>query len=219
MAAVVEVSLMAGTVSLAARVVSMADTFAAGAEVGVKAVVADEDSMGTALVPVEEVGGAGFFSLAETEVSSRAETVLLMTGVVSLEVALALGIAVAAEVAIEVVLKTSLLADVVGGAGFFSLAETEVSSWAETVLLMTGVLPLEVDLELGIAVAAVVAVEVVLEVATLLAEVVETGVAREEGVVVESLEATPELSVMVEAWLASMTLLADDFDLVMVEDI
>ena len=168
MAAVVEVSLMAGTVFLAARivpvaarVVSMADTLAVGAEVGVKAGAADEDSMGTASVLVEVVGGAGFFSLAETEVSSRAETALLMTGVVSLEVTLGLGIAVEAEVAVEVVL----------------------------------------------------------EVATLLADVVETRVAVEEEVVVESLEATLELSVVVEAWLASMKLLADDFDLVMVGNI
>merc|ERR1719370_2096662 len=168
MAAVVEVSMMAGTVSLAARivpvaarVVSMADILAVGAEVGVKAGAADEDSMGTAPVLVEVVGGAGFFSLAVTEVSSRAETVLLMTGVASLEVALALGIAVAAEVAVEVVL----------------------------------------------------------EVATLLAKVVDTSVAVEGGMVVESLEATPELSIVVGACLASMTPLADDFDLVMVKDI
>merc|ERR1719209_459380 len=153
MAAVVEVSSMAGTVSLAARIVPVADTLAVGTEVGVKAWAADDDSMGTASVLVEVVGGAGFFSLAETEVSSRAETELLMTGVVSSEVALGLEIAVAAEVAVEVVM----------------------------------------------------------EVATLLADVVETGVAVEEGVVVESLEATPELSVVVEAWLASMAVLADDF--------
>merc|ERR1719370_1350939 len=163
MAAVVEVSMMAGTVSLAARivpvaarVVSMADILAVGAEVGVKAGAADEDSMGTASVLVDVVGGAGFFSLAVTEVSSRAETVLLMTGVVSLEVALGLGIAVAAEVVVEVVLEGAT-------------------------------------------------------------DVVETGVAVEEGVVVESLEATLELSIVVEAWLASVTLLTDDFDLVMVE--
>ena len=113
----------------------------------------------------------------------------------------------------------SVLAEVVGGAGFFSLAETEVSSRAETALLMTGVVSLEVTLGLGIAVEAEVAVEVVLEVATLLADVVETRVAVEEEVVVESLEATLELSVVVEAWLASMKLLADDFDLVMVGNI
>merc|ERR1719187_2864358 len=151
--AVVEVSLMAVTVSLAAIVVSIADILAvvAGAE--------DEDSMGTASVLAEEVGGAGFFSLAVAEVSLMAESVFLITGVVSLEVSLALGIAVEAEVLVEVVL----------------------------------------------------------EVATLIADVVETGVAVEEGVVVDSLEI--ELADVVEAGLASMTLLADDFDLVILTEI
>ena len=155
--AVVEVSLMAGTVSLAARVVSIADILAVGAVV--KAGAEDEDSMGTASVLAEEVGGAGFFSLAVAEVSLMAESVFLITGVVSLEVTLALGIAVEAEVLVEVVL----------------------------------------------------------EVATLIADVVETGVAVEEGVVVDSLEI--ELADVVEAGLASMTLLADDFDLVIIREI
>merc|ERR1740131_696772 len=140
--AVVEVSLMAGTPSLAARVVSLTDILTVGAEV--KARAEDEDSMGTASVLAEVVGGAGFFSLAVAEVSLMVESVFLITGVVSLEVTLALGIAV----------------------------ESEVS------------------------------VEVVLEVATLIADVVETGVAVEEGVVVDSLEI--ELADVVEAGLASM---------------
>ena len=82
---------------------------------------------------------------------------------------------------------------------------------------MTGVVSLEVTLALGIAVEAEVLVEVVLEVATLIADVVETGVAVEEGVVVDSLEI--ELADVVEAGLASMTLLADDFDLVIIREI
>ena len=45
----------------------------------------------------------------------------------------------------------------------------------------------------------------------------ETGVAVEEGVVVDSLEI--ELADVVEAGLASMTLLADDFDLVIIREI
>jgi len=155
--AVIEVSLMAGTASLAAGVVSIADILAVVAVV--KAGAEDEDSMGTASVLAEEVGGAGFFSLAVAEVSLMAESVFLITGVVSLEVTLALGIAVEAEVLVEVVL----------------------------------------------------------EVATLIADVVETGVAVEEGVVVDSLEI--ELADVVEAGLASMALLADDFDLVIIREI
>jgi len=142
---------------MAARAVSIADILAVVAVV--KAGAEDEDSMGTASVLAEEVGEAGFFSLAVAEVFLMAETVLLMTGVVSLEVILALRIAVEAEVLVEVVL----------------------------------------------------------EVATLIADVVETGVAVEEGVVVDSLEI--ELADVVEAGLASMTLLADDFDLVIIREI
>jgi len=148
---------MEGTVSLAARVVSIADILAVVAVV--KAGAEDEDSMGTASVLAEEVGGAGFFSLAVAEVSLMAESVFLITGVVSLEVTLALGIAVEAEVLVEVVL----------------------------------------------------------EVATLIADVVETGVAVEEGVVVDSME--KELSDVVEAGLASIALLTDDFDLVILTEI
>jgi len=148
---------MAGRVSLAARVMSIADILAV--EAVVKAGAVDEDSMGTASVLAEVLGRAGFFSLAVAEVSLMAESVLLMTGVVSLEVTLELGIAVEAEVLVEVVLK----------------------------------------------------------VATLIADVVETGVAVEEGVVVDSLEI--ELADVVEAGLASMTLLADDFDLVIIREI
>ena len=70
---------------------------------------------------------------------------------------------------------------------------------------------------MGIAVEAEVLVEVVLEVATLIADVVETGVAVEEGVVVGSLAI--ELANVVKARLASMVLLADDFDLVIIREI
>jgi len=142
---------------MAARVVSIADILPVVAVV--KAGAEDEDSSGTASVLTEEVGGAGSFSLAVAEVSLMAETEFLITGVVSLEVTLALGIAVEAEVLVEVVL----------------------------------------------------------EVATLIADVVETGVAVEEGVVVDSLEI--ELPDVVEAGLASMALLADNFDLVIFKEI
>jgi len=97
---------------MAARAVSIADILAVVAVV--KAGAEDEDSMGTASVLAEEVGGAGFFSLAVAEVSLMAETVFLMTGVVSMEVTLALGIVVEAEVLVEVVLEVvTLIADVV----------------------------------------------------------------------------------------------------------
>ena len=113
----------------------------------------------------------------------------------------------------------SVLAEVVGGAGFFSSAEIEVSLRAETALLMTGVVSLEVTLALGIAVEAGVAVKEVIEVATLLADEVETSVAIEEGVVVELLEVATELADVVEAELASMALLADEFNLVIIKEI
>jgi hypothetical protein len=113
----------------------------------------------------------------------------------------------------------SVLAEVVGVAGSFSLAEVEVSLRAETVLLMTGVVSLEVTLASGIAVEAEVAVEEVIEVATLFADKVETGVAIEEGVVVEPLEVATELTDVVEAGLASMALLADEFNLVILKEI
>jgi len=139
---------------MAARVVAMADILVVVAVV--KAGAEDEDSMGIASVLAEEVGGAGFFSLAVAEVSLMAESVLLMTGVVFLEVTLALGIALEAEVLVEVVLK----------------------------------------------------------VATLIAGVVDTDVAVEEGVVVDSMEI--ELADVVEVGLASIALLSDDFDLVII---
>jgi len=84
---------------------------------------------------------------------------------------------------------------------------------------MTGVVSLEVTLALGIAVEAEVAVEEVIEVATLLADEVETSVAIEEGVVVEPLEVATELADVVEAELASMALLADEFNLVIIKEI
>jgi len=59
-----------------------------------------------------------------------------------------------------------------------------------------------------------VGVEEVLEVASLLADVVETGGAMTE--VLVPLEVTPELTDMVAARVASMTLLTEDFDLVRV---
>jgi len=148
-----------------------------------------------------------------------AGTVSLAARVVSLLDILAVGAVVEAGAVEEDSMATaSVLAEVVGGAGF-SLAEIEVSLRAETALLMTGVVSLEVTLALGIAVEAEVAVEIVLEVATLFADEVETGVAMEEGMVVEPLEVTPELADVVEAGLASVALLADDLDLVIIREI
>merc|ERR1719357_1578696 len=95
------------------------------------------------------------------------------------------------------------------GASFLSLAEVEVSVTAEMVLMTDGVVSSIVALALGTVVEAEVGVEDVLEVASLLADVVETGVAMAEKV--GPLEVTPELTDVVEAGIASMALLTEDF--------
>merc|ERR1719357_37461 len=77
-----------------------------------------------------------------------------------------------------------------------------------------------VALAMGPVVEAEVGVEEVFEVASLLADVVETGVAMTGGVtmaeVLVPFEVTPELTGVVEAGIASMALLTEDFDLVIV---
>jgi len=67
------------------------------------------------------------------------------------------------------------------------------------------------DLALGTVIEAEVGLEEVLEAASLLADGVETG-----EVMTEVLEVTPELADMVVAGVASMALLTEDFDLVIV---
>ena len=71
-----------------------------------------------------------------------------------------------------------------------------------------------VALALGTVIEAEVGIGEVLEVASLLADVVETGGAMAE--VLVPLEVTPELTDMVAAGVASMALLTEDFDLVIV---
>jgi len=67
------------------------------------------------------------------------------------------------------------------------------------------------DLALGTVIEAEVGLEEVLEAASLLADGVETG-----EVMTEVLKVTPELADMVVAGVASMALLTEDFDLVIV---
>ena len=71
-----------------------------------------------------------------------------------------------------------------------------------------------VALALGSVIEAEVRIEEFLEVASFLADVVETGGAITE--VLVPLEVTPELTDMVAAGVASMALLTEDFDLVIV---
>jgi len=91
------------------------------------------------------------------------------------------------------------------GADFLSLAEVEVSLIAEVVSMIDGVVSSTVALAMGTVVEA---------------DVVETGVAVTEGItmaeVLVTLEVTPELPDVVEAGLASLALLTEDLDLVIV---
>ena len=86
------------------------------------------------------------------------------------------------------------------------------------VSITDGVVSSTVALAMGPVVEAEVGVEEVFEVASLLADVVETGVAMTEGATmaeeVVPFEVTPELTDVVEAGIASMALLTEDFDLV-----
>merc|ERR1719462_226784 len=86
-----------------------------------------------------------------------------------------------------------------------ALAEVEVSLIAEVVSMIDGVVSSTVALAMGTVVEA---------------DVVETGVAVTEGItmaeVLVTLEITPELSDVVEAGLASLALLTEDLDLVIV---
>jgi len=130
-----------------------------------------------------------------------------------------LTVAVEAEVVDkELMGAASVLAE--EGAGFLSLAEVEVSLIDEMVSMTDGVVSSIVALALGTVFEAEVGVEEVLEVASLLVDVVETGVAMTEGATmaeeVVPFEVTPELTDVVEAGIASMALLTEDFDLVII---
>jgi len=143
----------------------------------------------------------------------------LTVAVVPLADILAVGSVVEAGVVDkELMGAASVLAE--EGAGFLSLAEVEVSLIDEMVSMTDGVVSSIVALAMGTVVEAEVGVEEVFEVASLLADVVETGVAMTEGVTmaeeVVPFEVTPELTDVVEAGIASMALLTEDFDLVIV---
>jgi len=105
----------------------------------------------------------------------------------------------------------SVLAEDVGGAGFLSLTEVEVSLVAEIVSL-------KVTLESEIVAGAGVIVDDLVEATTLLSDVVEAGVATAEGVDVGPFEISVEVADVVEVVEAGITsLVAEPFDLVIVK--
>jgi len=109
--------------------------------------------------------------------------------------------------------EASVLAEEVGEAAFLSLAEVK-GEVAELVLLV-------VTLESKIVAGVGVIVDDLVEATTLLSDVVETGVAI-EGVDVGPLEVAVEVEVVieeVEAGIASLTLVAEDLNLVMVKEV
>ena len=113
--------------------------------------------------------------------------------------------------------EASVLAEEVGGAGFLSLAEVKSSLVAE-------IESLRVTLESEMAGAGVIIGDLV-EATALLSDVVETGVATAEGVDVGPLEIAVEVAeeveevVEAEAEIASMALVAEVLDLVMVKEV
>jgi len=110
--------------------------------------------------------------------------------------------------------EASVLADEVGEAEFLSLAEVK-GEVAELVLL---VVALESEIVAGVG----VIVDDLVEATTLLSDVVETGVATAEGEDVGPLEIAVEIEVVeevVEAGIASLTLVAEVLDLVMVKEV
>jgi len=109
--------------------------------------------------------------------------------------------------------EASVLAEEVGEAAFLSLAEVK-GEVAELVLLV-------VTLESKIVAGVGVIVDDLVEATTLLSDVVETGVAI-EGVDVGPLEVAVEVEVVieeVEAGIASLTLVAEVLNLVMVKEV
>jgi len=106
--------------------------------------------------------------------------------------------------------EVSVLADEVGEAGFLSLAEVK-GKVAELVSL---IVTLESEIVAGVG----VIVDDLVEATTLLSDVVETGVATAEGEDVGPLEVAVEIEV-VEAGIASLTLVAEVLDLVMVKEV
>ena len=139
---------------------------------------------------------------------------------VPLAALLAVGAVVEAEVADKELMGAASVLAEEEGAGSLPFAEAEFSLIAEMVSMTDGVMSSSVALGLGTVVEADVGAEEVIEVASLLADVVETGVAVTEGAIlaeeVVPFEVTPELTDVVGAGIASMALLTEDFDLVIV---
>ena len=142
----------------------------------------------------------------------------MTVAVVPLAAILAVGSVVEAEVVVKELMEAASVVAEEEGAGSLSLAEVEVSLIAGVVSMTDGVMSSSVALAMGPVVEADVGVEEVFEVASLLADVVETGVAMTEGATmaeeVVPFEVTTELTNVVEAGIASMALLTEDFDLV-----
>jgi len=139
-----------------------------------------------------------------------ARTTSLTATVVPLADFMAVGAVVEEEVVDKELMGAASVLAEEEGAGFLSLAEVK----AEMVSLTARVMSSTVALALGTVIEAEVGLEEVLEVASFLADVVETGGAMTE--VLVPLEVTPELTGMVVAGVASMALLTEDFDLVIV---
>jgi len=138
----------------------------------------------------------------EVEVSLMARITSLAVTVVSMVDILAVGAVVEAEVEDkELMGAASVLAE--EGAGFLSLADVELS-------LISEIVSSTVALALGTVIGAEVGVEEVLVLASLLADI------EEEAEELVPLEVTPELTDVVEAGIASMALLTEDLDLVIV---
>ena len=144
----------------------------------------------------------------------------MTVAVVPLAAILAVGSVVEAEVVVKELMEAASVVAEEEGAGSLSLAEVEVSLIAGVVSMTDGVMSSSVALAMGPVVEADVGVGEVLETVSLLADVVEAGVAMTEGATmaeeVVPFEVTPELTDVVEAGIASMALLTEDFDLVIV---
>ena len=144
----------------------------------------------------------------------------MTVAVVPLTAILAVGSVVEAEVVVKELMEAASVVAEEEGAGSLSLAEVEVSLIAGVVSMTDGVMSSSVALAMGPVVEADVGVGEVLETVSLLADVVEAGVAMTEGATmaeeVVPFEVTPELTDVVEAGIASMALLTEDFDLVIV---
>jgi len=119
-----EVSLMSGTAPLAMIIVSLASSLAVGSVLEVRAV--DEEFTRAASVLAEEVGGAGFLSLAEVEDS-------LVARIVSLEVTLESKIVAGVGVMVDDTVEAATLLSVVVETGVATAEVEDVRPFKEAV--------------------------------------------------------------------------------------